>query len=399
MSATRRNDSSTRGPVLYMALELSEKTWKLGFTTGLAQEPRQREIPSRAVVALEAEIRAAKERFGLPAAALVVSCYEAGRDGFWLHRYLLSLGVASEVVDSSSIEVDRRSRRAKTDRLDVKKLLKMLVRYEQGERDVWRTVRVPSVEEEDARQLHRELETLRREQTSHSNRIKGLLSCCGVTMEVERDFPRRLKKLRLWDGSALPGDLQRRLLREFERMQVVNRQIRQLEKERAGRIRQDEKEPAVAQVRQLLGLKGIGVNSAWLYVREVFGWRQIKNRRQLGAIVGLVGSPYRSGELSRDQGISKAGNRRMRAMAIEIAWGWLRFQPHSALSRWYERRFGHGGKRLRRIGIVALARKLLVALWKYLETGVPPADAEVSDWQSKLHYTPSLLEPTAVHEA
>jgi transposase len=391
MSATRNNDSSVRQGVLYMALELSEKTWKLGFTTGVGQQPRQRDILAGAVVLMEAEIRAAKERFGLAAEARVVSCYEAGREGFWLHRCLLSLGVESEVVDSSSIEVDRRQRRAKTDRLDVKKLLKMLVRYDQGERDVWRVVRAPSVAEEDARQLHRELETLQREQTGHSNRIKGLLASCGVRLEVDRALPKRLKELRLWDGSALPPDLHRRLLREFERMQVVNRQIRALEKERGRRVRGDEKDPAVAQVRTLLGLKGIGINSSWLYVREVFGWRQIKNRRQLGALVGLTGSPYRSGAVDHEQGISKAGNRRMRVMAIEIAWGWLHFQPQSALSRWYEERFAHGGKRLRRIGIVALARKLLVALWKYLETGVPPEGAELSDWRDKLHYTPSLL--------
>jgi transposase len=376
--------------VLYMALELGEKTWKVGFTTGLGQPPRQREMPARAVVLLKEEIRTAKERFGLPGETPVVSCYEAGRDGFWLHRWLLSIGVDSQVVDSSSIQVDRRERRAKTDRLDLKRLLTMLVRYYQGEGDVWRVVRVPSVEEEDARQLHRELETLRWEQTAHRNRIQGLLSSCGVTLAVDRHLPKRLKELRLWDGSGLPRDLHQRLLREFERMQVVNGQIRQVEKERARRIRQEEKDPSVAQVRRLMGLKGIGVNSAWLYVREVFGWRQMKNRRQVGAIVGLVGSPYRSGDVNHEQGISKAGNRRMRAMAIEIAWGWLRFQPNSALSRWYERRFAHGGKRLRRIGIVALARKLLVALWKYLETGVPPAGAELSDWQSKLPYTPSL---------
>ena len=173
-------------------------------------------------------------------------------------------------------------------------------------------------------------------------------------------------------------------------MQVVSRQIRALEQERARRIRRDDTDPAVKQVRALLGVKGIGVNSSWLYVREVFGWREIKNRRQVGAIVGLTGSPYRSGSLDHEQGISKAGNRRMRAMAVEIAWGWLRFQRQSALSRWYERRFAHGGKRLRRIGIVALARKLLVALWRYLESGVPPEGAELSDWQSKLHYTPGL---------
>lgn len=390
MSATRTNDFSSPQAVLYMALELGENTWKVGFTTGLGQPPRRRDIPARAVVPLEREIGEAKERFGLPAGTPVVSCYEAGRDGFWLHRWLLSIGVQSEVVDSSSIQVDRRKRRAKTDRLDLEKLLKMLVRYQQGEQDVWHVVRAPSVEEEHARQLHRELETLRHEHTAHSNRIKGLLCGCGETVQVDKSFPRRLKQLRLWDGSALPGDLHRRLLREFERMQVVNRQIRELEQERARRIRRDQKDPAVAQVRRLMGLNGIGVNSSWLYVREVFGWRRIQNGRQLGAIVGLTGSPYRSGNMDHEQGISKAGNRRMRAMAIEIAWGWLRFQPASELSRWYERRFAHGGKRLRRIGIVALARKLLVALWKYLETGVPPGNAELSDWKSKLHYTPSL---------
>jgi transposase len=390
MSATRMNDSIAQQGVLYMALELSETTWKLGFTTGLGQEPRLRDIPARAVAVLEAEIRAAKERFGLPPDARVVSCYEAGRDGFWLHRSLVSLGVSNEVVDSSSIEVDRRKRRAKTDRLDVKKLLKMLVRYDQGERDVWRVVRVPTVDVEDARQLHRELETLHHEQTSHSNRIKGLLSSCGIKLEVDRQLPKRLKNLRLWDGSKLPADLHGRLLREFERMQTVNRQIRALEQERVRRIRRGDKDPAVAQVRMLLRLKGIGVNSSCLYVREVFGWRGIKNRRQIGAIVGLTGSPYRSGNIDHEQGISKAGNRRMRAMAIEIAWGWLHFQPQSALSRWYERRFAHGGGRLRRIGIVALARKLLVELWKYLETGVPPEGAELGDWKTKLHYTASL---------
>jgi transposase len=390
MSATRINDSTVRQAVLYMAFELSEKTWKLGFTTGLGQEPRQRDIPARAIPVLEQEIRAAKERFGLAAETPVVSCYEAGRDGFWLHRWLLSVGVKNEVVDSSSIEVDRRQRRAKTDRLDVKKLLRMLVRWAQGERDVWRVVQVPTPRDEDARQLHRELEVLRHEQTSHVNRIKGLLSSCGETIEVTRDLPKRLKKLRLWDGSPLPGDLHQRLLREFERMQTVNRQIRALEKERMRRIRGDDQDPGVQQVRAMLGLKGIGVNSSWLYSREVFAWRGIKNRRQLGAIVGLTGSPYRSGDLDHEQGISKAGNRRMRAMAIEIAWGWLHFQPQSALSRWYERRFAHGGKRQRRIGIVALARKLLVALWKYLETGVPPEGAELTDWRTKIHYTPAL---------
>jgi transposase len=321
----------------------------------------------------------------------VVACYEAGRDGFWLHRCLLSLGVQNAIVDSSSIQVNRRRRRAKTDRLDLRELLKMLVRWHAGERDVWGVVHVPTVPEEDARQLQRELETLRREQTGHTNRIQGLLVTCGVTLTVNRHFPRRLKGLRLWDGSALPRDLHHRLLREFERMQVVNRQIRELEKERAQRVRKDETDVGVVQTRQLLRLKGIGINSAYLYTRELFTWRKIRNRREVGALAGLTGSPYRSGMLDHEQGISKAGNRRVRALAIEIAWGWLSYQPKSALSLWYERRFAHGGKRLRRIGIVALARKLLVALWRYLESGMPPSGAELMRWEKKIYdNTPSL---------
>ena len=390
MSATQLSNCNEPQAVLYMAFELGEVKWTLGFTTGPGRKPRRRDIAARATFLVEEEIRKAKERFGLPAEAAVVSCYEAGREGFWLHRWLLSTGVRNAIVDAASIEVQQGRKRVKTDRIDVGKLLKMLVRYEQGEKDVWGVLHVPTVAEEDARQLHRELETLREEQTGHSNRIQGLLAAQGLTMSVNRQFPQRLSKLRLWDGTPLPADLKRRLLREFERMQVVNRQIRELENERGRRIRQDEKDPAIAQVRQLMRLKGIGDNSAWLYVREVFGWRKIKNRRQLGALVGLTGSPYQSGTLHIEQGISKAGNRRVRAMGIEIAWGWLRYQPQSELSLWYERRFAHGGKRLRRIGIVALARKLLVALWRYLETGVPPAGAELTDWRPKIHHTVRL---------
>jgi transposase len=378
MSATRMNHCNQPPAVVHLALELGEVKWKLALTTGLGRKPRRRDIPARAVETLWQEIEEAKKRFGLPAETPVVSCYEAGREGFWLHRWLVSRGVQNQVVDSSSIEVDRRQRRKKTDRLDAEKLLKMLVRWRQGESDVWSVVRVPTVEQEDGRQLHRELEALRAEQTAHSNCIQGLLATQGIGMSVDRNFPKRLSEARQWDGQPLPPDLRRRLLREFERMQVVNRQIRELERERAKRIRHDDQDPGVAQVRKLMGLKAIGDNSAWVYAREVFAWRDIQNRRQLAGIVGLAGSPYCSGGVEHDQGISKAGNRRMRAMAIEIAWGWLRFQPQSELSAWYERRFAHGGPRMRRIGIVALARKLLVALWKYLQTGVPPAGAELS---------------------
>ena len=229
MNTARSVDCSKNSAVLYLAFELGEKAWKLGFTTGLARKPRERDVPSRDRAGLEREIAAAKERFDLPADAQVVCCYEAGRDGFWLHRFLLASGWQNVIVDPSSIQVDRRQRRRKTDRLDVRKLLKMLVRYHAGEADVWSVVRVPTVEEEDARQLHRELDTLRAEQTSHINRIKGLLASVGLTLDtVNRSFLTYLKHARQWDGASLPTGLQERLQREFARMQLLNGQIRRL---------------------------------------------------------------------------------------------------------------------------------------------------------------------------
>ena len=395
MNATHPNHFTQTASVLYMALELGETKWKLGFTVGMAQKPRLREIVARNLGGLAEEIRKAKERFQLPGQAMVCSCYEAGRDGFWLHRALLAVGVDNRVVDSSSIEVNRRRRRAKTDRLDAQQLLQQLIRFHQGERKVWSVVRVPTEEEESARQLHRELQQLKQEQTAHTNRIKGLLASYGVALSVTRRFPQQVEAVRTWNGQHLPEDLRQRLLREFARMQQLNGQIRHLETERVRRLRDNEQEAAIQQMRKLLQLRGIGPNMAWLAVREVFGWRQIKNRRELASLAGLTPTPYNSGQESRDQGISKAGNRRLRAMLIEIAWRWLIFQPHSGLSKWFWQRFGHGSKRVRRIGIVAVARKLLVALWKYLHTGLPPGGAQLVPWEDKLRYRTLSLTGTA----
>lgn len=373
---TTQNNYTTNLQKLYMAMELSNTEWRLGFSIGLGQRPRLRKLKARDLSGLMEEIRKSKERFDLPARTPVMSCYEAGRDGFWLHRYLVRQGVANQVVDSASIEVNRRKRRAKTDRMDVGKLLSMLMRSAQGERKVWSVVNPPSEEEEDQRQLHRELMALKRERTHHINRIKGLLASQGVKMEIKADFLAKLEAERLWDGSRLGPGLLNRLAREYQRHQMVQGQIRQIEKDRLEAIRSGGT-PAIEQVRQLMRLKGIGINSAWLYVMEFFSWRGFRNRRELGALAGLTPTPYQSGDNSREQGISKAGNRHIRAMAIEIAWAWLRFQPDSALSLWYQRRFGHGNSRIRRIGIVALARKLLIALWRYLELGVIPEGAQL----------------------
>jgi transposase len=380
MSATHATDPTTSsGPVLDLAFELSRSTWKLAFTTGAGQKPRLRSIAAGGLVGLAFEIKTAKERFGLPPDAKVISCYEAGRDGFWLHRYLAKEGVRNAVVDSASIEVNRRKRRAKSDRLDAIKLVSMLIRWHQGEGHVWAVVRVPDADDEDRRQLHRDLIRLKAERTEHDNRIKGLLAGLGLSVtKIDAGFAERLGRLRQWDGSEVPAGLRQRLTRELERRQLVARQINELESERRKGSR-DRTDPQMDQVRRLLRIKGIGKDTAWLLVREIFGWRRIKNRRELAGLAGLTPSPYDSGESRREQGISKAGNRRVRWMMIELAWLWLRYQPDSELSRWFRERFGAGNGRARKTGIVAVARKLLVALWKYLETGEVPAGAEVSE--------------------
>ena len=198
----------------------------------------------------------------------------------------------------------------------------------------------------------------------------------GLTLDLKQDVTAQLAALRQWDGKALPAGLQARLAREWERVQFCTLLIERLEAERRELLREAD-EPVLQKVRQLNRLRGIGTNSAWLYGMELFGWREFRNRKQVGALVGLVPTPHASGTQEREQGMSKAGNRHVRAMAIEIAWGWLRFQPRSALSQWYQRRFGGGSTRLRKIGIVALARKLLIELWRYLETGVVPEGAEL----------------------
>ena len=359
---------------LYLAFELGKKNWKLGFTVGFGQKPRERTIVAGDLSAVKTEIDLAKRRFGLPEDAHLLSCYEAGRDGFWLHRYLSSCGIENLVVDSSSIEVNRRARRAKTDRMDVGKLPTMLMRYDNGERRVWSVVRVPRVEQEDSRQLHRELRALRVDRTRHINRIKGLLASYGIRMVVGRDFLDQLETERLWDGRPVPLGLKRRLRREYERLQLVAGQIEEVVAERAHALKTSSSSD-VKKVRQLLHLRGIGINSSWLYVMEFFSWREFRNRREVGALAGLTPTPFQSGDGAWERGISKAGNRYIRSIAIEIAWDWLRYQPHSKLSRWYQERFGHGSPRLRRIGIVALARKLLIELWRYLETGVIPEGA------------------------
>ena len=385
MSATHDCHPTTTGSnTLYFAFELGWTSWNLAFTTAMAQKPRLRTIPARDLDALQREILLAKQRFALTGDATVLSCYEAGRDGFWLHRYLQHHAVTNLVVDAASIEINRRARRAKSDRLDVGKLLTMLIRYHGGEHKLWSVVRIPAADDEDRRQPHRELIAVKGRRTEHSNRIKGLLANLGLDVQVDEQLPESLGLLRQWDEAPVPTELTARILREFERWALSDRQARDLENAQRRAFRDDETVD-VEKLRLLLNLKAIGPMSATLFVREFFGWREIKNRRELASLAGLAPTPYASGDSQREQGISKAGNRRLRWMAVEIAWGWLRWQPNSGLSRWYQRRFGEGNARARKVGIVALARKLLIALWRYLEEGEVPEGAEFTPWEKKLN--------------
>lgn len=361
-------------PTLYLAFELGNTEWVLAMTTRIDQPPVMRTMPARALKTLEMEIARAKAHFELPTKAPVCSCYEAGRDGFWLHRYLVSRGIANRIVDSSSIEVNRRRRRTKTDRLDAGKLVTMLIRAEGGERKVWSVVNVPTPTEEDRRQVHRELLFARRDRGRHTNRMKGLLAGQGVPLAKLREFPSHLATARRWDGTPLPPLLRARLEREWDTVQAYTTRIRALKHERRALLRVTD-DPAIAQVRQLNQLRGIGIDSAWLYVMEFFAWRQFRNRRQVGGLAGLTDTHYQSGDLQHEQGISKAGNRWVRALAVNTAWAWLRFQPKSQLARWYQKKFGKGTSRIRKIGIVALARKLLIAFWRYLDQGLLPEGA------------------------
>jgi transposase len=327
------------------------------------------------------QIAAARKRFGLDENAKVFACYEAGRDGFSVHRLLTKLGVINSVVDPASIKVDRKARRAKSDKIDVRKLLADLIRYVRGDREVWKVARVPSVEEEDARRLHREQERGKNEKKQHQTRIRSLLATQGVGFQGSVNaLLANLDAVRTWDGSPLPPGLKGEIEREGERLKLVQAQLRDLAKQQRSRLKEKNKSEAEAmkKVERLMSLRGIGMDSAWLLTMEMFRWREFNNRREVGGAAGLGGTPYNTGESSHEQGISKAGNPRVRTRMVELAWLWVRNQPRSDLTRWYGKRFAGGSKRMRRVGIVGVARRLLIELWHFVEHGVAPRGAVFS---------------------
>ena len=361
---------------LFVALELSKAEWLVGLHSPMADKVSRHTIAGGDAPALLTLIGAARRRAeaSLGGTVRVVTCYEAGYDGFWLHRLLVAHGIANQVIDPASLLVNRRARRRKTDRIDLAGLLRTLMAWHRGEPQVCSMVRVPSPEEEDRRRRGRERERLVKERVQHLGRVKGLLMTQGVRdfQPARRGWRDRLEALRTGDGRPLPDCLKAEIARECRRLALVDEMLDELERERDAAS--DGKAPQQAAL--LTKLRGIGPTSAHLLAGEVFH-RDFANRRQVAAYLGLEPSPWQSGQVDQDQGISKAGNRRARRVAIELAWLWLQHQPDSGLSRWFKDRVGVARGRVRRIMLVALARKLIVALWRYLASGVVPEGASM----------------------
>jgi transposase len=362
---------------VYLVFELSKAKWKLGVMLPGSQKMSRYTIDGGDLTALSGRLLAARckaESSGKP--VRILACYEAGLDAHWLHRWLTEQGVISHEVDPSSIEVSRRARRAKTDRIDLEKLMRTFLAYLRGEPRVCSMLHVPTAEDEDRKRQTRERERLFKERIAHTNRIKGLLFGQGIrdVMPFKSGFVASLAKLRTGDGRVLPPRLKEEIVREHERLCLVHKQIIALEAKSKAELRAAMPGSAEAKIMQLVDLKSIGPVGGRELVHEAF-YRSFDNRRQVGSYFGLAGTPYDSGESRREQGISKAGNWRARKLAIELAWLWLRHQPDSELSRWFRQRVGNIKGRIRRITIVAVARKLMVALWRYLTTGVVPTGA------------------------
>lgn len=366
---------------LYMAMETSQKSWGLHFTTG--RKTRRITIAAWDLPRLDQELEKTLKKMGRAESCQIFSCYEAGRDGFSIHRMLKrEFSIENVVVDPASIEVDRRKRRRKTDRLDGDTLARMLFRFHVlDERKVWSVVRVPSVLSEDERRLGREMDRLKKEKNQHVCRIKSLLATLGIP-KVNRVHDCDLSKIVSEGRTHLLAELQR----QQTRLTLVREQLKEIAKQRQECLKNPRTESDRVAAK-LMRLKAIGLVGSWDLSKEFFGWRKFKNRRQVGALAGLTGTPYDSGSSRREQGISKAGRTSVRSLMVQLSWLWLRHQPDSELTKWYYNRFdssdaketGLTNRRCRKIGIVALARKLLVALWKYVEFDVIPEGAVFKD--------------------
>lgn len=359
---------------IFVAFELSKSKWRIGIVPPHSQKMSRFTIAGGDTCRLAQLLAASREKAAARCGGAVrmLSCYEAGYDGFWLHRWLADQGVINHVIDPASIAVDRRARRRKTDRIDLEILMRSLLAVARGEPRVCSLVRVPSVAEEDGKRVTRERERLQRERGGHVNRIKALLHGQGIrdVTPAAKRFLRQLRGFTTGDGRPLPPALVNELTREHARLRLVDEQLLAIGREIAALVRTAPAGSVAAKAAKLMGFAGIG-QSALVLANEVF-YRRFANRRELGSYLGLTGTPYDSGAAHREQGIGKAGNPRARTLAIQLAWLWRRHQPRSALSQWFAQRVGTLKGRVRKIAIVALARKLMVALWRYLEFDVLP---------------------------
>jgi transposase len=369
MIAADRSVVSVSDAVMYVAFELGAKEWKLAMTRGFGVAPVLRTVRAGSWDAVERALGWGRARLGLAAVGTTVSCYEAGRDGFWIHRALVARGIANRVVDSSSIEVKRRARRLKTDRLDALKLVMMLVRVCLGERRVWSEVRVPTEAAEAARHVSRERAGLVAERTRLRNQLRSWLVTSGTTLPALDGA--WWDGVRDWQGQPLPAPLQQRLARAHARLALVTQQLAAIDEVQRTAIQQA---PAASAAQRLRQLKGVAATSISVLLDEGLLWREFANRRQLGGILGFAPCRAESGETTREQGISRAGNDRLQSVMVQLAWSWVHWQPHSALTQWYVTRFGQGA-RARKVGIVGLARKLLIALWRWATQGIVPTGA------------------------
>lgn len=368
MTTTTHSTSSVRGTTLFVAVELGAKQWKVAMAATVGSRPWVRDLRAGEWRVFDRLLLEGRRRCGLPPNAPVVSCYEAGRDGFWIHRALQTRGVENRVVDSASIEVNRRARRRKTDRIDAVKLVMMLMRADAGERHVWSEVRVPTVSEEASRLVSRERTQLVTDRTRLVNQMRGWLATWGCALPCRRPDA-WWTTVRDWAGEALPASLQQRLARAHARVQLVTAHLVALEAQQQATVTAD---PVAA---QLARLKGLAPTSVSVLLADGLVWRRFRNRRQVGGFLGYTAVPFQSGETDHTVGIDRAGNRRLRTISLQLAWQWVRWQPASALTQWYRRRFGEGGRRPRLTGIVAVARKLVIALWRYATTNEAPAGA------------------------
>jgi transposase len=359
---------------IFVSMELSRSVWLItSLSPGAGERMSKHSVRGGDVAGLLTRFAQLQEKAQARTGQIfpIISIQEAGLDGFWIHRVLQDEGIESHVVDPASIATSRRRRRAKTDKIDGEALVRTLLAYKRGEPRVCAMVKAPTPEEEDQRRIGRERKTLIAERVQHVNRIKGLLFAQGIGdyEPLRRDRRDRLEGLTTGDGRPLPRHLKTQIGRELDRLELLLEQIKAVEAERDSLLARIREASAAQPAALLLGLKGIGAEFAALLWSEGM-FRSFSNRRQVAAYAGLAPTPWKSGSVDREQGVSKAGNARLRTTMIQLAWLWLRHQPASALSCWFRQRIARNGGRLKKPMIVALARKLLIALWKYTTAGV-----------------------------